>query len=288
MKLNLKKTAVVLLAATLSTGAYAYQYNGHQTPDYSNHYSGYQTPDYSYRYYNDYIKDKAAKKAAKRAAKEARKAAKRAAKAARAALPKPESEAVNGRLLKSAAYQSGIHYKSLGHHKANVDRNGVKTVVAKNHYTGQNIGKFTFNSIRSGGANVQYGEWVGREFAKGSNRAVYYSGDSRTRNMPTYGTATYAVKGINNYKGNNLMTGTLKADFGARTLAGSLKNSAVNMNINSYIDTRDAEFEGYAYANGHVGKVDGNFFGNGASSLAGVAKFKTNHNLNTAFGGVKK
>ena len=280
MKLNLKKTTAVLLAATLSAGAYAYDYNDYQS-------QGQYQPSYN-QDYNNYLKDKAAKKAAKQAAKAAKKAAKQAAKAARAALPKPESEAVNKKLLKSAAYQSGIYYKSLDQHRANVDRNGVKTIVAKNHYTGQNIGKFTFNSIRSGGASVQYGEWVGREFAKGSNRAVYYSGDSRTRNMPVYGTATYAVKGFNNYKGNNLMTGTLKADFGARTLAGSLKNSAVNMNVHSYIDTKDAEFEGYAFANGHAGKVDGNFFGNGASSLAGVAKFKTNPNLNTAFGGVKK
>ncbi|OSI09178.1 Slam-dependent surface lipoprotein [Neisseria zoodegmatis] len=262
MKLNLKKTAAVILAATLSAGAFA-------------DYHDYWTPDQSY--YDNKVKEKAAKKAAKAAKK-----------AAKARLPKPESEAVNKKLLKSAAYQSGIHYKALDHHRASVDRNGVKTIVAKNHYTGQDIGKFSFNSIRSGGASVQYGEWVGREFAKGSNRAVFYSGDSRTRNMPTYGTATYAVKGFNQYKGNNLMTGTLRADFGARTLAGSLKNSAVNMNVNTYIDTKDAEFEGYAYANGHVGKVEGNFFGNNASSLAGVAKFKTNHNLNTAFGGVKK
>lgn len=279
MKLNLKKTVAVLLAATLSTGAYAYQYS------YSNNY---QTQAQAYDYYNNYAQEKAAKKAAKQAEKAAKQAAKQAAKAARAALPKPESEAVNEKLLKSAAYQSGIYYKSLDQHKATTDRNGVKTIAAKNLYNGQNIGKFTFDTIRSGGATVQYGEWTGNEFAKGSNRAVYYSGDSRTRNMPVYGTATYAVKGFNNYKGDNLMTGTLKADFGARTLAGSLKNSTVNMNINSYIDTKDAEFEGYALANGHVGKVEGNFFGNGASSLAGVAKFKTNHNLNTAFGGVKK
>lgn len=275
MKMNLKTTAAVVVAALLSTGAYAagdYSFNG-----------------YGYGYgYQDYDQAKAAKRAAKAEAKAAKAAMKAARKAARAALPKPESEAVGGKLLKSVAYQSGISYKHLDRHAASVDRNGVKTVAAKNAYTGEHLGKFTFNTIKSGGATVQYGEWTGKEFVKGSNRSVYYSGDARTKDMPVAGTATYAVKGVNNYAGNNLMTGSLKADFGARTLAGSLKNSAVNMNINSYIDTKDAEFEGYATANGHVGKVDGNFFGAGASSLAGVAKFKTNASLNTAFGGVKQ
>lgn len=269
MKTNLKKAAFAVMAAMLCSGAYAnYYYNG--------------------TVYATKAEAKAAKAADKAAEKAAKAAIKAQAKAAKTALPKAESEAVNSKLLKNIANQSGITYKTLGSQAATTDANGVKTVAAKNLATGAHLGKFNFNSIQSGGASVQYGEWTGNQIVNGSNRSVYYAGDARTKDMPTAGTATYSVKGINNYAGNNLMTGTLKADFGARTLAGSLANSSVNMNINSYIDTKDAEFKGVATANNHVGKVEGNFFGAGASSLAGVAKFKTNSNLNTAFGGVKQ
>ena len=106
--------------------------------------------------------------------------------------------------------------------------------------------------------------------------------------MPVSGVANYAVKGINNYTGNNPMVGTLRADFGQRVLAGSMRNNAVNMDVHARIKPSNASFEGYARANGHFGKTEGHFVGHNASALAGVAKFKTDRNLDTAFGGVKR
>ena len=92
-------------------------------------------------------------------------------------------------------------------------------------HTRQNLGRYAFDTIKSGGSEVYYGEWVGKEYAKGTNRGVYYSGDKRATSMPVSGVANYAVKGINNYTGNNPLTGTLRADFGQKVLTGSMKTT---------------------------------------------------------------
>ena len=201
---------------------------------------------------------------------------------------KPASEAEGEKVMKHAAYRSGVHYTNVNRMPGNVDRNGVKTVQVNDAYTRQNLGRYAFNTIKSGGSEVYYGEWVGKEYAKGTNRGVFYSGDKRATSMPVSGVANYAVKGINNYTGNNPMVGTLRADFGQRVLAGSMKNNAVNMDVHARIKPSSASFEGYARANDHYGKTEGHFFGHNASALAGVAKFKTDRNLDTAFGGVKR
>ena len=113
---------------------------------------------------------------------------------------KPASEAEGEKVMKHAAYRSGVHYTNVKHMPGNVDRNGVKTVQVNDAYTRQNLGRYAFNTIKSGGSEVYYGEWVGKEYAKGTNRGVFYSGDKRATSMPVSGVANYAVKGINNYK----------------------------------------------------------------------------------------
>ena len=201
---------------------------------------------------------------------------------------KPASEAEGERVMKNAAYRSGVYYTNVNRIPARVDRNGVKTVQVNDARTRQNLGRYAFNTIKSGGSEVYYGEWVGKEYAKGTNRGVYYSGNKRATSMPVSGVANYAVKGINNYTGNNPLVGTLRADFGQKVLAGSMRNNAMQMDIHSRIKPSSASFEGYARANGHYGKTEGHFFGHNASALAGVAKFKTDRNLDTAYGGVKR
>ncbi len=165
---------------------------------------------------------------------------------------------------------------------------GVKTVQVNDAYTHQKLGRYAFDTIKNGGSEVYYGEWFGKEYAKVTNRGVYYSGDKRATQMPVSGVANYAVKGINNYTGNNPLTGTLRADLGQKVLTGSMKNNAMQLDIYSRIKPSSASFEGYARANSHYGKTEGHFFDNGASALAGIAKFKTDRNLDTAYGGVKR
>ena len=85
---------------------------------------------------------------------------------------KPASEAEGERVMKNAAYRSGVYYTNVNRIPARADRNGVKTVQVNDARTRQNLGRYAFNTIKSGGSEVYYGEWVGKEYAKGTNRGV--------------------------------------------------------------------------------------------------------------------
>ena len=183
------------------------------------------------------------------------------------------------------------------------DKNGV-TVANLYRMTGawhlipkmpdhSHLGRLSYSKV--GNMDVYFGDWsavpsgaaVG---AKGTNYTAFYSGTGRTTNLPTTGTATYTVKGINQYHTQNtaLLNGTLKADFGKRTLNGEMKRTGLNVAIkNATINTAQASFEGKATANKVAGTTHGHFFGNQGAAIAGVADFGRNHAYNTAFGGTK-
>ena len=162
------------------------------------------------------------------------------------------------------------------------------------------LGRMSYGKV--GNLDVYYGDWdntpsgaanVNKDTDK-NNYTVFYSGTGKTTNMPTSGTATYAVKGINQHyeQGTAVLSGDLKADFGKKTLAGTLARTTGDLKklgIDAKIVTSDASFSGKAVANGSVnGTTKGNFFGNNAAGLAGIADFGKNNPNNTAFGGAKK
>lgn len=185
----------------------------------------------------------------------------------------------------------------------------LKATPAPDHST---LGKFSYKELPN---NVYFGEWhqASTTSASDKDRTVYYVGKNDGLSVPKSGTATYNVVGINQYNGkvgsvwdgwtgnsttaaaNNLLTGTLKADFKAKTIAGNL-NRAVNgggnvtntLNINGRFDAT-GKLIGNATANGNVtgGKVNGQFFGTNAASVAGVATF-ADKKFDTAFGGSKQ
>ena len=183
------------------------------------------------------------------------------------------------------------------------DRNGV-TVANLYRMTGawhliprmpdhSKLGRLSYAQV--GNLDVYFGDWsnvapgaaVG---TKGTNYTAFYSGTGRTTNLPTTGTATYTVKGINQYHAQNsaVLNGTLTADFSSNKLSGSLKNSGLTIAINNAaIKTAEASFSGNATANGTAGATRGHFFGNQGAAIAGVAEFGRNHAYNTAFGGTK-
>ena len=183
------------------------------------------------------------------------------------------------------------------------DKNGV-TVANLYRMTGgawnyipmpdhSQLGRLTYAQV--GNLDVYFGDWsnvapgaaVG---TKGTNYTAFYSGTGRTTNLPTTGTATYTVKGINQYHTQNtaLLNGTLRADFGKRTLNGEMKRAGLNVAINNAtINTAQASFFGKATANKVAGTTHGHFFGNQGAAIAGVADFGQNHAYNTAFGGTK-
>ncbi len=155
------------------------------------------------------------------------------------------------------------------------------------------LGRLSYSKV--GNMDVYFGDWsavpsgaaVG---TKGTNYTAFYSGTGRTTNLPTTGTATYTVKGINQYHAQNsaVLNGTLTADFSSNKLSGSLKNSGLTIAINNAaIKTAEASFSGNATANGTAGATHGHFFGNQGAAIAGVADFGRNSELNTAFGGTK-
>lgn len=183
------------------------------------------------------------------------------------------------------------------------DKNGV-TVANLYRMTGawhlipkmpdhSHLGRLSYSKV--GNMDVYFGDWsavpsgaaVG---TKGTNYTAFYSGTGRTTNLPTTGTATYTVKGINQYHTQNtaLLNGTLKADFGKRTLNGEMKRTGLIVTVNNAaINTAQASFEGKATANKVAGTTRGHFFGNQGAAIAGVAEFDRNHAYNTAFGGTK-
>lgn len=170
------------------------------------------------------------------------------------------------------------------------DANGVNTITpAMMPATHSEFGHFDFAKVS--GQEVYFGEWSENGTTNDPTRTVYYSGDDTGTSLPTGGTANYAVKGINNYDGSNLLTGTLTADFGAQTLAGSISNSALTVAVNAMVNTSTASFGGGATAT--VGGVDtqgltqGHFFGANAAALAGIATF-VDSQYDTAFGGAKQ
>ncbi|WP_339649184.1 Slam-dependent surface lipoprotein [Halopseudomonas pelagia] len=153
-------------------------------------------------------------------------------------------------------------------------------------------GMGVFNFAQVSGANVYFGEWSQTGTSSDSSRTVYYVGDDTGTSVPTSGTATYSVNGINEYSGSNLMSGTFTANFATNSLSGSLANSGLAVNIGSAsFDSAGNISSSNASANGSAGvvtngSVTGNFFGSDAAALAGIATF-SNRDYDTAFGGTK-
>ncbi|BDZ73896.1 hypothetical protein GCM10025856_16150 [Methylophaga marina] len=147
------------------------------------------------------------------------------------------------------------------------------------------FGNFDFAQVA--GQEIYFGEWSQNGTTNDPTRVVYYSGDDTDTTMPTTGTAAYTVKGINNYNGSNLLTGTLNANFGTGNLSGTMSRTGLSIAINASINSADASFSGDAVANSSaIGTSEGHFYGADAAALAGIAKF-ANRDYDTAFGGAQ-
>lgn len=128
-------------------------------------------------------------------------------------------------------------------------------------------------------SNLKFGVVDGYAFAQGDVTAKSA--------VPTTGTATYAVDGVLAKNGvTATSTGTvLTADFGAKTLNGTVFNrdkDTVTV-TNARIDGN--EFSGSAMHNGARAELDGHFYGPIASELGGVYGSAA---FSGAFGGKKQ
>ncbi|WP_407351536.1 Slam-dependent surface lipoprotein [Luteimonas sp. R10] len=147
-----------------------------------------------------------------------------------------------------------------------------------------------FNFIQVAASDVYIGEWSSNGSAGGfSHRQVYYVGNDAGTTVPTSGTASYSVAGVNQFTGSNLLSGTFNVNFGAGTLSGNLSRTGLNIAVGATFAPGSALFSGAANANSGAaaGTVQGRFFGANAASLAGIANFGAGSQYNTAFGGTK-
>lgn len=162
----------------------------------------------------------------------------------------------------------------------------VSATTAKLPPSHAGMGAFNFAQVASD--PVYFGEWSSTGVPGDTTHTAFYAGKDVTTNMPVAGIATYVVKGVSQYTGNNLLNGTLTADFGKTILAGSMTNADMTISINNAkIDLQTARFSGEASANGLAGTTTGHFFGDAAAAVAGVASF-SDHTKDTAFGGSKQ
>lgn len=151
-------------------------------------------------------------------------------------------------------------------------------------------GMGVFNFAKVSNANVYFGEWSQTGTTGDSSRTVYYIGDDTGTSVPTSGTATYSVTGVNDYSGSNLMSGSFDVNFGTNELDGYVENANFGIEVDGSIS--GAAISGSAVAYDAVGDLEtggtlsGHFFGNNAAALAGIATF-SNRDYDTAFGGTK-
>ena len=150
------------------------------------------------------------------------------------------------------------------------DGNGIYTITpAMMPPSHAALGYFDFAKVS--GEEVYFGEWSQNGTTNDPTRVVYYSGDDTGTTMPTTGTAAYTVKGINNYNGSNLLTGTLNANFGTGNLSGTMSRTGLSIAINASINSADASFPGDAVANSSaIGTSEGHFHGSKGARLRGM------------------
>jgi C-lobe and N-lobe beta barrels of Tf-binding protein B len=168
---------------------------------------------------------------------------------------------------------------------APADSNGVHS-VRRPGTPDSHSGMGVFNFAKVADAEVYFGEWSHTSEVDDKTHTAYYSGKDASTSVPTGGTASYGVIGVNQYSGSNKLNGTLEADFGAKTLKGSIANTNLTVDIDAQI-ANNASFAGSATTDGLNGTTTGQFYGQNADSLAGVAQF-SDHSKDTAFGGSKE
>ncbi|WP_411851127.1 Slam-dependent surface lipoprotein [Stenotrophomonas sp. LGBM10] len=182
-----------------------------------------------------------------------------------------------------------VDFAGLSAYSGKTPINGVTVQTLNVPITGtpgSHSGMGYFSFVKVGSGDVWFGEWSRDGASSFSNRQVYYVGDRTGTTLPA-GTASYAVAGLNQFSGSNLLQGTFNADFGAGTLTGVLNGTGLVVGVNASINAGSASFAGAAFANGAAGTTQGQFFGANAASLAGIATFAGNSQYDTAFGGTK-
>lgn len=156
------------------------------------------------------------------------------------------------------------------------------------------LGVWTFAQV--GTQDVWFGEWDAEGATVGSKvngtHTAFYAGNNGnvTTTLPTTGPVTYKVSSINRGVSATaaLPSSTLTANFTTKTASstgdiaftgGTITTSATDVKL-------AASNVGVSSVSGTGGALSGQFFGTGASAVAGLVKF-SDRNKDTSFGGTK-
>lgn len=179
------------------------------------------------------------------------------------------------------------------HHGATVKQLDMTGTGPDPDHTG--LGYFTFVGVGATSDDVWYGEWSWSGPSGFTDRSVFYVGDKGDVSMPSSGTATYEVHGLNEFVANgsngNELYGTLTANFGSGDLSGGFQNGALGINVDasiagsSFTGTAEAYNPSTAATLDANGVSKGEFYGADAAFLAGMATFINNSQYDTSFGG---
>ena len=191
----------------------------------------------------------------------------------------------------------GSNLTGFGHLKYKMpDYNGIYTLTGSQIPMPAHriLGVWSFKQL--GSSNIYFGDWAREEkdsagaYTQKANPAthtVFYIGENADSSITSTGTATYNVTGVTNAQH---YAGTYQADFGAKTLTGSLTDGVDTLNIGHVrIETSDATISGetasWSGANRHAtdGYITGQFF-NQQKDILGLAQFD-DRSLDIAFGG---
>lgn len=172
--------------------------------------------------------------------------------------------------------------------------NGVTTINAPSSAPGSHDNMGVFNFAKVSNADLYFGEWSDTADVNDGTHTVYYVGDNAGATAGT-GTASYSVKGVSGYSANGVLTGTFNANFTAGTLTGDVTSATTGYKV----DIGLATISGLTFASSNAtasqgattlatsGATSGQFFGAGASALAGLVTFGGNSQYDAAFGGTK-
>ena len=153
---------------------------------------------------------------------------------------------------------------------------GGMTFISNSNIFGKSY-RFFVASGRNELPNSRFG------YINEGDKDYIFSHGTLTTNMPTSGTAKYSGEAVlGRSASGTLGTANITADFGQKTLAGSItrsKDSDINFN---QIDL-NATISGNSFSGDGAVKSNGNFYGNNAAEVGGIFH-DTTQNLYGSFG----
>lgn len=153
---------------------------------------------------------------------------------------------------------------------------GGRTFISNSNIFGKSY-RFFVVSGRNELPNSRFG------YINEGDKDYIFSHGTLTTNMPTSGTAKYNGEAVlGRSASGTLGTANITADFGQKTLAGSItrsKDSDINFN---QIDL-NATISGNSFSGDGAVKTNGNFYGNNAAEVGGIFH-DTTQNLYGSFG----